>query len=261
MRPLIYIVAVVGCVGVATSSPVHARAKPVPADPQVSAAPTALAIAPFEAPLVTIGAGAGSNPFIFEVGASSFSEAYGSAIGRTDLQAFGYVTSGFGVRAGGRESTSAGGEFVMPAITGTALDPVRLLPVDRFIDGRGLVQWQSGEIHLDPSSSNGAVDTVRMTIGGVARLPAGLALGRNAIHADLESESFDLSYTRGWPAALSFKAGAYDLDVSPHAGLGMSNAGGSAEAGAMVRLGSGLSDAMVQRVASGLGVHAVDGKA
>jgi hypothetical protein len=52
-----------------------------------------------------------------------------------------------------------------------------------------------------------------------------------------DDERFEVNYTRAWPALLSGSAGAYGFDLSPHASLGLSNAGRSAEAGAMVRFG------------------------
>ena len=52
---------------------------------------------------------------------------------------------------------------------------------------------------------------------------------------------------RQWPAAVSFGAGAFDIDVSPHAGLGFDRFGsGSAEAGATVRLSR--ADAAAERL-------------
>ena len=142
-----------------------------------------------------------------------------------------------------------GGPFEMPAYRGTPLDPVRLVP-NAKVSGEGLMVWRTGEVLLDSSKgrSKGAVDSLRMTIGAVARLPAGLAMGRDLEAGELDPKTFDLSYTRGWPSALTLKAGDYDLDVSPHAGLGMSNAGGSAEAGAMVRFGKNLEESVTSRL-------------
>ena len=134
-------------------------------------------------------------------------------------------------------------------------------PELRRMVSNGIHESPTGEVLLDPPNgrTKGTIDSLRMTIGAVARLPVGLAMGRDLEGSELDPKTFDLSYTRGWPSALTLKAGAYDLDVSPHAGLGMSNAGGSAEAGAMVRFGSNLDTEFVQRFASGLGIHAVDG--
>jgi hypothetical protein len=53
-----------------------------------------------------------------------------------------------------------------------------------------------------------------------------------------EPETYDFSFTRGWPSALSLHHGGYAVDVTPHAGVGMTSAGASAEGGATVRLGA-----------------------
>ena len=42
--------------------------------------------------------------------------------------------------------------------------------------------------------------------------------------------------TRDWPAAFAFGTRHFGVDVTPHAGVGVSNLGGSAEAGATLRL-------------------------
>ena len=61
----------------------------------------------------------------------------------------------------------------------------------------------------------------------------------------------------GWPSVVAVSNGHYDVDFSPHAALGSSLGGESAEAGGMVRLGAHLQDSVMNR----LGMHAVDGSA
>ena len=60
-----------------------------------------------------------------------------------------------------------------------------------------------------------------------------------------EDRDVDVTVTRGWPAAVSLGGGKYALDVTPHAGLGIGGAGGSAEAGATVRFGKKMGDQVV----------------
>lgn len=60
--------------------------------------------------------------------------------------------------------------------------------------------------------------------------------------------------TREW-TGLRFDAGKYDLDVTPHAGLGVGNAGGSAEAGATVVLGKKSKDDQVVARLNEIGVR------
>lgn len=172
-----------------------------------------------------------------------------------------FSASTLGVR-GEAASAAAGGPFVFPAYTGTALDAGHLSQTDRLVEssGLGLARWRSSEFTLDTSS--GAVDSVRLTVGGMARGAGGLVLARPDSLLDPEDQAFDVTYTRGWPSALKFSNGAYALDVSPHAGLGVSNAGGSAEAGAMIRFGADDSPSAEDRVRSGLsgvGLRTVDG--
>ncbi len=238
MRPLVWVIAAMGCAIVA--APSAASARPKPAAAKAPASPGVL-----ERSFLMMDM---ARP-TFTVPVPGFQ--------RATLDDFS-ATPHF--RADDHPVRAIGGVFEMPAYRGTPLDPVRLVPTAQ-VSGEGPMVWRTGEVLLDPPSgrTKGTIDSLRMTIGAVARLPAGLAMGRDLEGAQLDPKTFDLSYTRGWPSALTLKAGAYDLDVSPHAGLGMSNAGGSAEAGAMVRFGSNLDTEFVQRFASGLGIHAVDG--
>jgi len=143
--------------------------------------------------------------------------------------------------------------FLLPAYTGTNLDQARLLGPSRIVDGSGLAVWSSGQVMLGANAAG--VDSVRMSIGGVARAPGGVVFARPDGLLDPDAQAFDVRYIHGWPAALKLSAAGYALDVSPHAGLGLSNAGGTAEAGAMVRFGSDLGS----RFAKKLGLHEVDG--
>src|SRR6185437_13324082 len=51
-----------------------------------------------------------------------------------------------------------------------------------------------------------------------------------------EAQAYEVAVTRDWPGAVSFQAKSFGVDVSPHAGLGMTNLGGSAEAGATLQV-------------------------
>lgn len=82
------------------------------------------------------------------------------------------------------------------------------------------------------NGGGGAVDRYSMARGsalpGVPGTPLWLPPG---------TETFDINYTRGWPSALSASGGGYAVDFTPHAGLGFTSAGASAEGGATVRFG------------------------
>lgn len=238
MRPLVWVIAGMGCA--LAAAPLAASARPQPAAAKAPVSP-----GPLERSFLMMDM---ARPTL-TVPAPGFQ--------RAPLDDF---TSSPRFKGADHSARLMGGLFEMPVYRGTPLDPVRLVP-NAKVSGEGPMVWRTGEVLLDGSNgrTKGTIDSLRMTIGAVARLPAGLAMGRDLEGAQLDPKTFDLSYRRGWPSALTLKAGAYDLDVSPHAGLGMSSAGGSAEAGAMVRFGSNLDTEFVQRFASGLGIHAVDG--
>jgi hypothetical protein len=168
----------------------------------------------------------------------------------TDHTAPVYSLAPVGLRTDPDAAAATDGVFVLPAYAGAS--PGRLSASGRVVDG-GLAVWSSGEVMLGASPAG--VDSVRMTLGGVARAPGGVLPARPGNLLNPDAQAFDVRYIHGWPSALKWSAGGYDLDVSPHAALGLSNAGGTAEAGAMVRFGSDLG----AKVARKLGLHEVDG--
>ena len=124
-------------------------------------------------------------------------------------------------------AAAAAAPFAAPAFSGTRLDQTSLLSTDRYLEGEGLVRWRTGETSF--SAGGAAVDSVRLSVGGVARGPIG---------ADASDEAFDFTYTRGWVSALRGRLeDGTAFDITPRAGLGVSNAGGQAIAGAMIRFG------------------------
>jgi hypothetical protein len=135
------------------------------------------------------------------------------------------ASSTLAVRQDDDAAAAAGGAFAMPAYSGTAADASALLTTDRYLSGEGLVRWRTGETMLN--SEGGAYDSLRLSVGGVARSPIGV---------EASDEAFDLTYTRGWLSALRGRSGGLVFDVTPHAGLGVTNAGGSAQMGAVLRV-------------------------
>ena len=109
----------------------------------------------------------------------------------------------------------------------------------------GPVRWTSNEVQLSKPSADGPVDTLRVSVGGTLRTPGGLPLSRNA--GEFDAQAYEVALIRDWPAALSYGARGYGVDVSPHAGVGVTNLGGSAEAGAELRL-SKRGDAAAERL-------------
>jgi len=58
--------------------------------------------------------------------------------------------------------------------------------------------------------------------------------------AELEPEAYDLRYVRGFRPAVGRTASGLEVSLTPHAGIGVGSEGGSAEAGATLKIGSGL---------------------
>ncbi len=121
-----------------------------------------------------------------------------------------------------------------PRSPGAANDPVaRLIDREAYEPGQGLVRWNSGELQI-ANRDTGTIDSLRVSVGGALRTPGGVPL--NLDRAQFQADAYEISLVREWPKALAFEGKAFDVDLSPHAGVGMTNYGGSAEAGATVRI-------------------------
>jgi hypothetical protein len=92
--------------------------------------------------------------------------------------------------------------------------------------------WREGEGHTD---------RYRLTRSGRLRSLDGAPFppGAGAALA-LDDQAYDLTYSRGWPTAIARTASGLEVSLTPHAGIGIGSSGGSAEAGATLRIGSGL---------------------
>jgi hypothetical protein len=130
----------------------------------------------------------------------------------------------------------------------------RILDTDRYYDGAGPVTWRSNAFTRQ-AQAGGPIDSVRVSMAGTTPTAAYAPL--TLIRPDGEDgyalREVDVTVTRGWPAAVSLKGRKFALDVTPHAGIGYGGAGGSAEAGATVRLGRKQN--MGDRVTNALGVQ------
>lgn len=126
-------------------------------------------------------------------------------------------------------------------------DPIgQVLDRSAFEPGAGPVRWRTDTVRLNPAKAGGAVDTLRVSVGGVMRTPGGLPLNHD--RAEFEEDAYEVAVTRDWPSAFRLSGDRFDLDVSPHAGFGMGDAGGLAEAGATVRVGKNLDDKVADRL-------------
>lgn len=121
-----------------------------------------------------------------------------------------------------------------PRAASDEVDPIdRLLEREAWRPGAGLVRWQSGEAQLSPASAAGPVDSLRVSVGGAWRTPGGAPLSRGG---QFEADAYEVALTRAWPGALAFDTPTFGVDLTPHAGVGVTNAGGSAEGGITLRL-------------------------
>jgi len=87
-----------------------------------------------------------------------------------------------------------------------------------------------------------------LTLATVAdRVTSGAVLGPQRSET-LYTRAYDLSYNRSWPSAFSMAVGRFDVDLSPHAGIGAGGSGASAEAGVMARFGRNLETSVARRL-------------
>jgi hypothetical protein len=132
----------------------------------------------------------------------------------------------------GGAGPAAAAQAFAPASSARALNQAAFAEREAVVDGQP-TRFNSGEVQLS-GRAKGPVDSLRVSVGGVLETPGGLAL--DPARAQFETRDYDVSLIRTWPKAVSFEGKAFDLDVSPHAGVGVGNRGGSAEAGAELRL-------------------------
>lgn len=105
-------------------------------------------------------------------------------------------------------------------------------------------EWRTTEI----GKPDGA--RVKISLGGNALDERGLPALPPSDRADFEAKSFDVRVARDWPSAVRLKSGERDIEITPHAALGFSEAGPGAEAGATIS----LQDKVASRL-DGLGVR------
>jgi hypothetical protein len=116
----------------------------------------------------------------------------------------------------------------------------------------GPTAWRSTTTPLAVGKDGRVVESLQMSVGGALDTPVPTAAALR--NAEIRPQDYEVTYQRGWPGAVSGQAGGYDIEVSPHAGLGVSNMGGSAEAGATVTFGQSA-DKRVADTLDGLGVR------
>ena len=123
-------------------------------------------------------------------------------------------------------------------------DPIANLLDREAYSADGPVRWNNSRITL--GGAGAAVDSLRVSVGGAMRTPGGVPI--HVDRAEFQNQAYEIAVTRDWPDAVSFATDRYDVSLTPHAGVGMSSAGGSAEAGAMLTLGQKASDGLQSRL-------------
>ena len=89
----------------------------------------------------------------------------------------------------------------------------------------------------------GYSDRLRLTTRGALRRADGAPAPLTPRdQSDFDVDDYDVSYTRGFAAARGYTPSGLEVSLTPHAGVGMGEDGGTAEAGATLRIGSGLED-------------------
>jgi hypothetical protein len=103
---------------------------------------------------------------------------------------------------------------------------------------------------------DGFSDRLRLRTRGILRRADGSPLPLTPLDvAAFDAEGYDLTFTRGWPVARGYTASGLEVSLTPHAGLGVGDRGGRAEAGATLRIGSDL-DEMVPEGSDAFGSRA-----
>jgi len=95
---------------------------------------------------------------------------------KTGSQAQGFVAAPAAVRAPTDAALGAGSVFALPPVTGSSLDQTHLLNTDRLISGQGLAAWRTQQVSF--AAQGGAVDTLQVSVGGIARGPGGVVTAR-----------------------------------------------------------------------------------
>ncbi len=135
-------------------------------------------------------------------------------------------------------------------------DFANLIEREQFAADGAQVRWTTNNFQLG-KTARGSVDTMRLSVGGAERSPSGLPANIDPRAAQFDADAYEIAVTRDW-APVRFGAGELDVAVTPHTGVGLSNSGGQAEAGATLTVAQ-KRDGEVEDRLNDLGVR--DGKA
>ena len=88
-------------------------------------------------------------------------------------------------------------------------------------------------------AADGFTDRLRLrTRGELRRADGSPVLPTPLDQAMLDADGYEVSYTRGWTTARGYTASGLEVTLTPHVGIGAGDRGGTAEAGATLRIGS-----------------------
>ena len=88
---------------------------------------------------------------------------------------------------------------------------------------------------------DGHADRFRVRARGELRRADGAPLPVSPLDGGLfQAEGYDVSYARGWPVARAYTPSGLEVSLTPHAGIGVGDRGGLAEAGATLKIGKGV---------------------
>lgn len=112
-----------------------------------------------------------------------------------------------------------------------------------------LFKWRDDRLSRAVTSGGATVDTLRISYGR----GGGQVGDFDLVSLDPANPDYEVRLTRDWPGAISLRGDTYGVDVTPHAGLGFSNRGNSAEAGATLTFGRNTQS--LANALDHLGVH------
>lgn len=116
-----------------------------------------------------------------------------------------------------------------PPAPSAYVDPIdRMMSREAYVPGAGPARWTTGEAPLAGNTQ------LRISVGGTLKAPGGLPL--NPANGQFDASAYEVALTHDWPSALAFEGRGFGIDLTPHAGVGVTSVGGSAEAGATLRL-------------------------
>ena len=116
--------------------------------------------------------------------------------------------------------------------------PIDLPSAFEAEDRSGLAVTTRRDVWLD---RGGSADRLTLETAGRLRRADGAPLPVTPLDAaEMDPEAYDVRYVRGFTAARGRTASGLEVSLTPHAGFGVGSEGGSAEAGATLKIGEGL---------------------